>query len=182
MSKSPRIEKGHRGICKESAKALFMANLIYLKLTGAKQGLISAGSSTVESIGNKYQTAHEDEIFVYELMNRITREENVALSPVEIRKPIDKATPLLAQALNDNEKLECELLFYRTSQSGGNELYFKILLKEAIINDIQFFYPNSMTHNETQPQESVSFKFASITYEHVMARTSSFLVWNHAIY
>ncbi|MBN3115693.1 Hcp family type VI secretion system effector [Pectobacterium brasiliense] len=159
-----------------------MANIIYLKMTGEKQGLISSGCSTLESIGNKYQSSHEDEIFVYELTNQITRADNVSIHPIEIRKPIDKSTPLLAQSLSENEKIECEFLFYRTSKSGGNELYFKISLKDAIINDIRFFYPNSLTHNETQPQESISFKFATITLEHVTARTSSYLLWNEAIY
>ncbi|MBN3081537.1 Hcp family type VI secretion system effector [Pectobacterium polaris] len=159
-----------------------MANLIYLKLTGIKQGLISAGCSSADSIGNKYQASHEDEIFVYELMNQITRQDNVSLYPVEIRKPIDKATPLIAQALSDNEKLTCEFLFYRTSQSGGNELYFKMVLRDAIITGIQFHYPNSLTHNEVQPHESVSFKFASIEWEHVVARTSSYILWEAVKY
>ncbi|TKY84150.1 Hcp family type VI secretion system effector [Pectobacterium polonicum] len=159
-----------------------MANLIYLKLTGIKQGLISAGCSSADSIGNKYQASHEDEIFVYELMNQITRQDNVSLSPVEIRKPIDKTTPLLAQALNGNEKLTCEFFFYRTSQSGGNELYFKLVLRDAVINDIRFFAPNSLTHNELQPQENISFKFASIEWEHVVARTSSYILWKDVEY
>ncbi|KHS88053.1 Hcp [Pectobacterium brasiliense] len=159
-----------------------MANLIYLKLTGIKQGLISAGCSSADSIGNKYQASHEDEIFVYELMNQITRQDNVSLYPVEIRKPIDKATPLLAQALSDNEKLTCEFLFYRTSQSGGNELYFKMVLRDAVIAGIQFHYPNSLTHNEVQPHESISFKFASIEWEHVVARTSSYILWETVKY
>lgn len=37
-----------------------MANNIYLTITGKKQGLISAGCSTFDSIGNKYQAAHQD--------------------------------------------------------------------------------------------------------------------------
>ncbi len=74
-----------------------MSNLIYLSVTGEKQGLISAGCSSLDSIGNKYQSAHENEIFVYELVNNISREENISLLPVEIRKPIDKATPLFAR-------------------------------------------------------------------------------------
>lgn len=56
-----------------------MANIIYLKMTGEKQGLISSGCSTLESIGNKYQSSHEDEIFVYELTNQITRADNVSM-------------------------------------------------------------------------------------------------------
>ncbi|MGK4330765.1 Hcp family type VI secretion system effector [Lonsdalea quercina] len=159
-----------------------MSNLIYLSVTGEKQGLISSGCSSLGSIGNKYQSAHENEIFVYELVNNINRTENVSLLPVEIRKPIDKATPLFAQAINDNEKMECVFLFYRTAQSGGNELYFKMRLKDAIINNIRFFYPNSLTHNEIQPQESVSFKFASIEWEHVIARTSAYMVWQNINY
>ncbi|RAT11775.1 MULTISPECIES: Hcp family type VI secretion system effector [Lonsdalea] len=159
-----------------------MANLIYLKLTGVKQGLISAGCSSADSIGNKYQALHEDEIFVYELMSQLSRQENVSLYPVEIRKPIDKATPLLSQALSENEKLTCEFLFYRTAQSGGNELYFKIVLKEAVVNDIRILAPNSLTHNDLQPQENISFKFSSIEWDHVIARTSSYIIWKDVEY
>ncbi len=74
-----------------------MSNLIYLSITGQKQGLISSGCSSLDSIGNKYQSGHENEIFVYELVNNISRAENISLHPVEIRKPIDKSTPLFAQ-------------------------------------------------------------------------------------
>ncbi|UDQ75667.1 Hcp family type VI secretion system effector [Pectobacterium brasiliense] len=159
-----------------------MASIIYLKINGERQGLISAGASSVDSIGNKYQSGHEDEIFIYELMNQFTRLESVSLHPVDIRKPIDKSTPLLAQALNDKEKLNCEFLLYRTSSLGGHEAFFKISLKDAIINDIRYFYPHSLTDNDGQPQENVSFKFSSITLEHVIARTSSYMLWSDSIY
>ncbi|MER0048799.1 type VI secretion system protein [Pectobacterium odoriferum] len=159
-----------------------MASVIYLKINGERQGLISAGASSVDSIGNKYQSGHEDEIFIYELMNQFTRLENVSLHPVDIRKPIDKSTPLLAQALNDKEKLNCEFLLYRTSSLGGYEVFFKISLKDAIVNDIRYFYPHSLTDNDGQPQENVSFKFSSITLEHVIARTSSYMLWSDSIY
>lgn len=159
-----------------------MASIIYLKINGERQGLISAGASSVDSIGNKYQSGHEDEIFIYELMNQFTRLENVSLHPVDIRKPVDKSTPLLAQALNDKEKLNCEFLLYRTSSLGGHEAFFKISLKDAIINDIRYFYPHSLTDNDGQPQENVSFKFSSITLEHVIARTSSYMLWSDSIY
>jgi len=38
-----------------------MANIIYGTIQGDKQGLISAGCSTPDSIGNKYQKGHEDQ-------------------------------------------------------------------------------------------------------------------------
>lgn len=62
------------------------------------------------------------------------------------------------------------------------KFFFKISLKDAIVNDIRYFYPNSLTDNDGQPQENVSFKFSSITLEHVIARTSSYMLWSDSIY
>lgn len=157
-----------------------MSNIIYLSMQGEKQGLISAGCSSIDSIGNRFQIIHKDEITVYELSNTLSRMDNIAIHPVEIRKPIDKATPLLAHALAENEKLECVFSFYRIASYGGNEFYFKMTLKEAVINNINFYYPNATSQNEVQPYESISFQFASITWEHVTARTSSHLLCDNA--
>ncbi len=41
-----------------------MANHGYMTINGKAQGLISAGCSTQDSIGNKYQAAHTNEIMV----------------------------------------------------------------------------------------------------------------------
>lgn len=41
-----------------------MANTMWLTLHGQAQGLISAGCASVNSIGNKSQTAHRDQIMV----------------------------------------------------------------------------------------------------------------------
>ncbi len=37
-----------------------MANISYLSLSGETQGLISAGCSTLDSVGNKAQPEHKD--------------------------------------------------------------------------------------------------------------------------
>jgi len=42
-----------------------MANISYLSLSGETQGLISAGCSTLDSVGNKAQPEHKDQIMVY---------------------------------------------------------------------------------------------------------------------
>ncbi|MEH0835071.1 Hcp family type VI secretion system effector [Pectobacterium cacticida] len=158
-----------------------MANIIYLSLSGDKQGLISAGCSTMASVGNLHQSGHEDEIFVYELNTSVTREDNIACYPLQIRKPIDKSTPLLSQALGDKEVLTCTFSLYRTAMAGGNECYFKIKLLGGLITDINAIYPNSLTHNDLQPSESLSFKFNTIEWEHVTARTSSYLFWQDTV-
>ncbi|MCW2257772.1 type VI secretion system Hcp family effector [Providencia alcalifaciens] len=122
-----------------------MANIIYLKLQGNKQGLISRGCSTMDSIGNKFQNGHEDEILIHELSSNLSMDQNVSFQPIDIRKSIDKASPLLSQSLTSNEILTCDFSFYRTSMSGGLELYYKIKLTEASIVNIHCFYPNSIT-------------------------------------
>ncbi|CDL80439.1 Hcp family type VI secretion system effector [Xenorhabdus cabanillasii] len=159
-----------------------MANIIYLKLQGNKQGLISSGCSTMESIGNKFQKGHEDEILVNELSSNLSMHQNVNFQPIDIRKPIDKSSPLLSQALTSNEILTCEFFFYRTSMNGGLELYYKVKLTEASLVNINFFCPNSITHNDAQPEESLSIKFKSITWEHVTAGTSSYSIWDDRVY
>ena len=44
-----------------------MSSLIYLTLEGDIQGPISAGCNSQASVGNRYQSAHEDSIFVFSL-------------------------------------------------------------------------------------------------------------------
>ncbi|MCE1704696.1 type VI secretion system tube protein Hcp, partial [Enterobacter hormaechei] len=90
-----------------------MADMIYMTIKGKKQGLISAGCSSVDSIGNKYQANHFDQILVYSLSHAITRTQNVDHQPIIIQKPIDKSSPLLGVAISENESLECSIDFYR---------------------------------------------------------------------
>ncbi|EAB0834835.1 TPA: type VI secretion system tube protein Hcp, partial [Escherichia coli] len=49
-----------------------MSNIVYLTVTGEQQGSISAGCGTTESIGNRWQSGHENEIFTFSLANSIT--------------------------------------------------------------------------------------------------------------
>ncbi|CNI32910.1 Hcp1 family type VI secretion system effector [Yersinia pekkanenii] len=65
-----------------------MANSIYLTLQGAKQGLISAGCGSLDSIGNKSQSTHQDQIFVYALQHMISRVQNSHHHPIVFRNPL----------------------------------------------------------------------------------------------
>ncbi|TFT44931.1 type VI secretion system tube protein Hcp, partial [Proteus mirabilis] len=38
-----------------------------------------------------------------------------------------------------------------------------------------------ITHNEVQPEESLSIRFKSIKWEHVTAGTSSYSIWDERI-
>ena len=49
-----------------------MANPVYLTLNGELQGLISSGCSSMPSIGNKAQIAHQDQIMVTSLSHGLS--------------------------------------------------------------------------------------------------------------
>lgn len=53
-----------------------MSSIIYLELTGDKQGLISSGCSSLQSIGNRSQLGHEDQIQILSLNHSITQSLN----------------------------------------------------------------------------------------------------------
>ncbi|MDC9603619.1 Hcp family type VI secretion system effector [Xenorhabdus griffiniae] len=159
-----------------------MANLIYATIKGKKQGLISAGCSTFDSIGNKYQTGHENEILIISFEHEITRMSNVNHRPVSFIKPIDKSSPLLGVAISENEELEIEFFFYRTSMNGGNELYYSVKLIKAFIERMNVNYPHSINHDNHQPEEMVSINYASITWQHHTAGTSGYTFWEDRIY
>ena len=104
-----------------------MANISYLSLSGETQGLISAGCSTLDSVGNKAQPEHKDQIMVYALMHSISRSQNVNHHELIITKPVDKSSPLLAKALSDNEKMAiCEFILYRTGNDSNLLIVFYV--------------------------------------------------------
>ena len=49
----------------------------YMKITGAKQGDMSAGASSADSIGALSQRSHEDEIIVQQLTTHVNVGTNV---------------------------------------------------------------------------------------------------------
>ncbi|POP40630.1 type VI secretion system tube protein Hcp [Superficieibacter electus] len=159
-----------------------MANLVYLTLNGELQGLISAGCSSMPSIGNKAQIAHLDEIQVTSLSHGLSRKQNVNHQVLTISKPVDKASPLLGKAISENECLTCDFAFYRTNRFGINELYYRLKLINARISSISLAVPHTITDSGGQPEESVAFAYESINWEHCIAGTSAYSLWDERIF
>lgn len=159
-----------------------MANLIYLTLTGEKQGLISAGCSTLDSIGNRFQKGHEDQIQVLSLDHVVSREQNVSHQPLAFTKPIDKSSPLLGVAISNNELMTAIFSMYRTNSTGVIEDFYGIKLTGATLIDISSMYPNSIENNDLIPSEKVLLKYKSITWEHKIAGTSGYSIWDERVY
>ncbi|CBJ79225.1 conserved hypothetical protein [Xenorhabdus bovienii str. Jollieti] len=152
-----------------------MSYMIYLTLNGKKQGLISAGCSTLDSIGNRYQKGHEDQIQVLSLNHAISRQQNVSHQPIQFIKPIDKSSPLLAMAIDSNESLNGGFIFYRTSQTGQLELFYEVKITEATITDISCVYPHSINDHDMMPYEKVTLNYKSISWNHITAGTSAYI-------
>lgn len=159
-----------------------MANTIWLTLNGQSQGLISAGCASVDSIGNKAQSAHCDQIMVMAISHGINREQNVNHQSLTLVKPLDKASPLLGRAINENEELTCEFSFYRTNRMGLNELYYTIKLTKVRIASIHLHVPHTIDDSAGQPEESIELCYESINWEHHIAGTSAYSLWEERIF
>ncbi|HIE0441528.1 TPA: Hcp family type VI secretion system effector [Proteus mirabilis] len=158
-----------------------MSEMIYLTLKGNKQGLISAGCSSYDSIGNKYQGSHRDQILVYSTTYDLARKQNVSHAPFIMIKADDKSSPLLISAISNNEILDCLFEYHRVDKSGVMIAYKKILLTKASIIRITNESPNSLTENEMQPFEKVSLLYESITCTHNTANTSGYSIRSESI-
>ena len=156
-----------------------MANNSYMSISGINSGLISAGCSTPESMGNKCQASHVDEIMVLSVDHGLLSGNNSGArhSPVVITKYIDKSSPLLAKALDDGERVKCVIHLYRASATAGEEKYFRIELREARISYISLSVPPATSRGDSQPIETVAIRYGDIILEHIVARTSAGMTW-----
>lgn len=152
----------------------------YMTITGALQGLISAGCSTQDSIGNKCQAGHRDQIMVLAFDHSLSNLDNVSRAlhrPVYLTKFIDKSTPLLAQALDSRERVECDLTFFRTSAAGLQERYYSVRLGGGLIVQQNVAMPHAVLLNEQEPQEHLAIRYREISWVHHAAGTTGYATW-----
>lgn len=152
----------------------------YMSIKGQSQGLISAGCSTQDSIGNKCQEGHKDEIMVMSYNHNMLNTGNVRASthgPVVITKNIDKSSPLLAVALSNREELDCVINFYRTSQSGLREKYYTVDIRGCIIANLTVEVPHAVLLTDVEAQEHLALRYREIIWTHHLAGTSGYGSW-----
>ncbi|EBC8296517.1 type VI secretion system tube protein Hcp, partial [Salmonella enterica] len=53
---------------------------------------------------------------------------------------------------------------------------------KARISDINFSIAHVVIDSEAQPQESISFIYESINWEHCIAGTSAFSLWDERVF
>lgn len=158
----------------------------FMTLRGERQGLISAGAFTEASVGNVYQVGREDRIMIQALSHDIFVPNGSGSGrrmhkPLIITKTIDKATPLINNALCSGELLkECRVEWYRTSAQGTQEHFYTMELEDALIIGAEVLMPHCQdpgTAHLTQ-LEKVHFSYRRINWRHEVSRTMGSDEWN----
>lgn len=165
----------------------------YIVIKGRTQGLITDKAFTPDSVGNIYVEGHENEILVQEIKHQVcvpTDPQNGQPAGLRVHKPLtftcamNKAVPLLYQALVTGEELSMATIrWYRTSSEGKQEHFFTTELVDAIIVGINTVLPHAQNQenaNYTQLVE-VSMSYRRISWEHKAAGTSAVDDWRKPI-
>lgn len=152
-----------------------MAHTAYVKIVGKSQGCISQGANTKDSIGNKAQSSHKDEITV--LACDFSGSRDGGAGELTFTKPIDKSSPLLGVAMSKGEHLQCSINFYRTNEQGYNERFYTIELVDAVINTLSFNMPNVLQSGDEDISEAISVTKRDIIWKHNIAGTEGYDSW-----
>ncbi|HEY2402845.1 MAG TPA: type VI secretion system tube protein TssD [Steroidobacteraceae bacterium] len=144
-----------------------MASSGYLTIVGQKQGAINGGVT---------QKAHENSILVHAFDVQITspRDATSGLAtgkrqhqPIVILKEIDKSSPLLWNALVNNENLTTWVLkFFDVNPAGLSQQIYSITLTNANIASMdESMLDNEIAANATLPmREQITFTYQKITW------------------
>ena len=170
-----------------------MATPAYMSITGTKQGLITAGAFTADSVGNTYQEGHEDQVMVQGFSHEVIIPRDPQSGqptgqrvhkPVKITKVFDKSSPLLLAALTSGERLtEIEIQWFRTSAAGTHVHYFTTKLEDAIIVDIKDYMHNCQdpSNSHFTHLEDVEFTYRKVTWTHEVSGTSGSDDWRSPV-
>lgn len=147
-----------------------MALNAYLRLTGDMQGEIK---------GSVTQAGREDSILIVGFHHEVESPMDTSSGhttgkrqhkPLVVTKEIDRATPLLMNALINNENIsDFALRFWRPSKTGKEVQYYTVQLQNARISNIrQEMLNNQYPENMQHPvREQIAFVYQKIiwTYE-----------------
>ena len=144
---------------------------VYLELTANGESI--AGETTLGSVGGLDVTdmiechAVNHEMFASfdTSTGRLTGQLNHA--PFKIVKRVDKASPLIAKALSNNEVIEARFRYFRPNPSGDGttQQYFTIELSGGRVSGLRHWTPNNLDPaGSAYPyMEEVSFVYERIT-------------------
>jgi type VI secretion system secreted protein Hcp len=170
-----------------------MALEAYMKITGQQQGEISKDASTSQSLGQmaRGDSGHHHRITVVAFGSGIVVPRDVAsgiatgasfAQPVTFTKFFDRSSPLLWQALGNNEVLtEVICDFYRNDPGGmpKPENFFRMTWQNGTLVEGRAYVPLTINPANSffQNMEDWSFTFKSVKWEQLPASTSGNYGW-----
>ena len=157
-----------------------MSTRAFLSIESINNGCLSSACNTPLSMGNSYQSGHEDQITILSFSHSIAYDNNSIHNPIKIVKKIDKASPMLAQACSDGDELKWCLTFYRPSPKGGSELFYEIKLTGALIRSVSTHMPHVIDFNDNEMNETMLISYRDISWRHIGANTGAFSSWLQA--
>ena len=158
-----------------------MALNAYLRLTGETQGKIEGSVNQRGRRGSMMVIGFEHEVISPRDSASGQPTGKRQHKPLTITKEIDKASPLLMQAMVTNENLtEVSIQFWQPSKKRKEIMHFVISLSNASISGIRQEmlnnkYPENMQHKE---REHISFCYQKIEWLHVKSGTTSEDDWD----
>lgn len=163
----------------------------YMTIEGANQGDMSSGASSADSIGTMSKASQEDTIQVQEFELGIS----VPTDPqsgqptgqrihtgCRVVKVIDKASPLIMQAIATGEQLKTvKIVFYRTAPTGEQEKYYTIDLEEATLVAVKPYFPMCLRSENSSMghMEELKMTYKKINVTHEVAGTSGSDSWDN---
>ncbi len=163
-----------------------MALNAYLRLKGAKQGDIKGSATQKGQEGKIMVIAFEHGISVPEQGASSRNSTSGSLrgkcqhSAITITKEIDQSTPLLLNALVNNEKITMwELQFWRPEAAGAESQFYTIKITDAhIVRIRQEMLDNTYPENvQLKERESVSFRYKKIDWTWVKGGITAMTDW-----
>jgi type VI secretion system secreted protein Hcp len=90
--------------------------------------------------------------------------------PIRLIKMPDKTSPKLYEALNFNSDVELEIHWFRASQDGTMENYFKTSVQGGRISSVKLYLPYTRDPSKERytELEEVSVHYHSINWSHVL--------------
>lgn len=122
-----------------------MAFMGYMSITGASQGRIEGGGA-----GDDFREPGLIEVLAFDHAVELPRKGQASVAmgravhrDIEVVKLVDKASPKLYQALVQNEPLpEVKFEWFEQTGSGKQDVYYSILLKNALLTRMQPWMPD----------------------------------------
>lgn len=146
-----------------------MATVIYMKITGEKQGLIE-GDCTKRGVERLITCFNLDNLMEVARDDAGVPTGRRIHSPLTISTQIGSHTPHLLQACLDGEKLEVEIWLRRFDAEGMEVTYFSILLSNAVVIRSRQWFPTMFvdTNKPYEHMHDLTFTFETITWTHVL--------------